>query len=65
MIYGVTKENTIKFMKHIVETNGNPSSKVAKECNLEGFFCELCCRHVPKEKMVEIATKYLKKEKAI
>ena len=58
-MYGVTKENEIKFMRHIVETGGNPTSKVAKECGLEGFFCELCCRHVPKAKMVEIATKYL------
>lgn len=64
-MYGVTKENTIKFMKHIVETNGNPTSKVAKECGVEGWFCELCMRNPSREKMVEIASQYLKKEAII
>lgn len=56
---GVSKEQTRKFMQHIIDTNGNPSSKVAKECNLEGFFCELCMRNPSREKMVEVAQKYL------
>ena len=63
-MYGVSKEDKIKFMQHIVDTNGNPTSKVAKECNLEGYFCELCMRNVPREYMVEVATKYLKGVKA-
>ena len=58
-MYGVSKENTIKFMQHIVETNGNPTAKVAKECDLEGYFCELCMRNIPKEHMVSVASKYL------
>ena len=61
-MYGVTKEQTIRFMQNIVDTNGNPSSKVAKECNLSGFFNELCMRYVPKEKMIEIASEYLRRQ---
>ena len=61
-MYGVTKEQTIKFMQNIVDTNGNPSSKVAKECNLGGFFNELCMRNIPKEKMIEIASEYLRRQ---
>ena len=60
-MYGVTKEQTRKFMQNIEDTNGNPSSKVARECNLEGFFNELCMRNVPKEKMVGIANEYLRR----
>ena len=59
-MYGVTKEQTIKFMQHIVETNGNPSVRIAKECNLEGFFCELCMRNISREHLVNVANKYLK-----
>lgn len=56
----MTSENDVrKFMEHIVETKGNPTSKVVKECNLEGYFCELCCRNVPASHMVSVAEKYL------
>ena len=58
----VSKVNMQKFMQHIVDTNGNPTLKVAKECDLEGFFCELCMRNPSATKMVEIATMYLNKE---
>ena len=61
-MYGVTKEQTQKFMQHIIDTNGNPSSKVAKECNLGGFFCELCMRNLSREKMVEIAQEYIRRQ---
>ena len=61
-MYGVTKEQTQKFMQHIIDTNGNPSSKVAKECNLRGFFCELCMRNLSREKMVEIAQEYIRRQ---
>ena len=60
-MYGVTKESTRRFMQHIIDTNGNPSSAVAKECNLEGFFNELCMRNPSKEKMVEVAKEYLRR----
>ena len=62
-MYGVSKEDTKKFMQHILDTNGNPSSKVAKECNLEGYFCELCMRNISKEHMVNVATEYLRRIK--
>lgn len=52
----MNKENTIKFMEHIIETGGNPSSKVAKELNLSGYFNELCMRNIPKEELVQRAT---------
>lgn len=58
-MYGVTKEQTKCFMQNIVDTNGNPSSKVAKECNLEGYFNELCMRNISKERMVVVAKEYL------
>ena len=58
-MYGVTKEYEWKYMKHIVDTNGNPRLSVAKECNLVGYHEELCMRRIPAEKMVEIALKYL------
>lgn len=58
-MYGVSEEDTIKFMQHIIDTNGNPSSKVAKECNLGEFFCELCMRNVSKEHMVSVAKQYM------
>lgn len=61
-MYGVSKEDTRKFMHHIIETNGNPSSKVARECNLEGFFCELCMRNISKEQMVQVAKTYLEED---
>lgn len=60
-MYGVTKEQTQKFMQHIIDTNGNPSSKVARECNLEGFFNELCMRNIPKERMVSVAQEYIRR----
>lgn len=58
-MYGVTKEQEYKFMKHIVDTKGEPRSSVARECNLEGYFEELCMRRIPKETMVEVALEYL------
>ena len=58
---GVTKEQERRFMQNILDTNGNPSSKVAKECNLECFFCELCMRNIPKEHMVKVAKKYFER----
>ena len=58
-MYGVTKEQEYRYMKHIYDTNGNPRLSVAKECNLVGYHEELCMRRIPKEKMVEIALKYL------
>ena len=60
-MYGVTKEQERKFMQHILDTNGNPTSKVTKECNLEGYFCELCTRNVPREHMVAVAKEYFKR----
>ena len=61
-MYGVTKEQTQKFMQHIIDTNGNPSSKVARECNLEGFFNELCMRNISKERMVSVAQEYIRRQ---
>ena len=61
-MYGVSEENTIRFMQHIVDTNGNPTSEVAKKCNLEGYFCELCMRQPPKEMMVDVAKEYLRRK---
>ena len=60
-MYGVTKEQEKKFMQNILDTNGNPSSKVARECNLEGFFNELCMRNVSKEHMMNVAREYFKR----
>lgn len=60
-MYGATKEQTRKFIQHIIDTNGNPSSKVAKECNLEGYFCELCMRNISAEKLVERAKECLRR----
>ena len=59
---GVTREQTKKFMQNIIDTNGNPSSKVARECNLEGFFNELCMRNVSKEHMINVATEYIRRQ---
>lgn len=61
-MYGASEVDTIKFMQHIVETNGNPTSAFAKECNLEGYFCELCMRQPPKEMMVDVAKEYLRRK---
>ena len=61
-MYEVTKEQTQKFMQHIIDTNGNPSSKVARECNLEGFFNELCMRNISKERMVSVAQEYIRRQ---
>lgn len=58
-MYNVSPEQEKKFMQHIIDTNGNPSSKVAKECNLEGFFNELCMRNIPKEHMISVAKQYM------
>lgn len=60
-MYGVTKEQERKFMQHILDTNGNPTSKVAKECNLEGYFNELCMRNIPSEHMVKVAKEYFRR----
>ena len=58
-MYKVSPEKEKKFMQHIIDTNGNPTSKVAKECDLEGFFCELCMRNVSREHMVSVAKQYM------
>lgn len=60
---GVTEEQTAKFMQNIIDTNGNPSSKVARECNLEGYFNELCMRNISKEKMVSVAEEYFRRKR--
>lgn len=60
-MYGVSKEQERKFMQNILDTNGNPSSKVARECNLEGYFNELCMRNIPKERMIAVAKEYFKR----
>lgn len=51
----MNKENTIKFMEHIIETGGNPSSKVAKDLGLSGYFNELCMRGATGEELVKRA----------
>lgn len=60
-MYGVTKEQERKFMQHIIDTKGNPTSRVAKECNLEGYFNELCMRNIPKEHMLNVANEYMRR----
>ena len=58
-MYGVSKENTIKFMQYIVNTNGSPTSAMARECGVEDWWCEWIMRNPDPVKAVEIAKKYL------
>ena len=60
----MANRNWKKFLEYVVQTDGNPSLKMAKECGVVYEFEELCMRNIPSEKLkerAEIALKAYKK----
>lgn len=57
-----TNEQWKKFAQRIIEKNGNPSLKDAKECGIsDGYFNELCMRGLSNEQLVKNAQELISK----
>ncbi len=57
-----TNEQWKKFAQRIIDKNGNPSLKDAKECEIpEGYFNELCIRGISNEQLIKNAQELISK----